>query len=156
MHVRGAHYCAALELCSTCTCKADARCHAQVTFRRQPENPYDQNATQVLNTFEQQVGHLPRTVVLRLAPLLDSGALALEAVIPRGSKNKYKIPLKLFVYAANDQVAAVRAGVAGAGLGLTMSDPQAERFLEVRATERCARLALSCVCWRPDARLQRL
>lgn len=103
-----------------------------MTFRRQPENPYDANATQVLNTFEQQVGHLPRRVVLHLAPHLDSKALALEAVVPRGSKNKYKIPLKLFVYAANDKVAGVRSSVAAAGLSLTMSDPQAERILEVR------------------------
>jgi hypothetical protein len=33
---------------------------------------------------EEQVGHLPRMVVLHLASLLDSEDLFLEGVIPRG------------------------------------------------------------------------
>jgi HIRAN domain len=105
-----------------------------VTLRREPNNPYDRNATQVLNTLQEQVGHLPRVVVLHLAPLADSGNLFLEGVIPRGSKNKYKIPVKLFVYCKQGSEAAVRRAVSAAGLLLT---GESERVLEVRAPGAC-------------------
>ena len=80
---------------------------------------------------EQQVGHLPRAVVLHIAPLLDNGKIFLEGIIPSGSKNKYKLPVKLFVYAQSAEVAAVRRAVANAGLSLHM-DSSAERMLDVR------------------------
>ena len=80
---------------------------------------------------EVQVGHLPRTVALHLAPLLDDGRLVLEGLVPSGSKNKYKMPVKLFVYARSDATAAVRNGISRAFLTLE-TGVAAEHTLEVR------------------------
>lgn len=42
-----------------------------IVLRRQPENPYDRNAVQVLNVRNEQIGHLPREVAAALAPIMD-------------------------------------------------------------------------------------
>jgi len=44
----------------------------KLTLRREPANQYDANAIQVLNISGQQVGHIPRTLAKRLAPVMDA------------------------------------------------------------------------------------
>eukprot|EP00439_Symbiodinium_sp_Y106_P075904 s784_g15.t1 len=79
-----------------------------VVLRRQPTNPYDRNAIQVLNMRSEQIGHVPREMAAALAPVMDrlSAAqggegqeLRVEGSIPRGSGNVFSIPMRLQVFA---------------------------------------------------------
>lgn len=81
---------------------------------------------------EVQVGHLPRMVAQHVAPVLDNGDLLLEGLVPRGSKNKYKMPVNLFVYARSERTAAVRNAISRAGLVIERG-VAAEHTLEVKA-----------------------
>ncbi|KAH9675300.1 putative SWI/SNF-related matrix-associated actin-dependent regulator of chromatin subfamily A member 3-like 1 [Citrus sinensis] len=49
---------------------------------REPLNPYDSNAVKVLNTRTDQVGHIERSVAAVLAPLIDSGMILVEGIVP--------------------------------------------------------------------------
>lgn len=42
----------------------------QVMVRREPGNPYDTNAIQIINVHEAQIGHLPRTLASKLTPFM--------------------------------------------------------------------------------------
>ena len=53
-----------------------------VVLVREPDNPYDRWAVRVDNVRGEKVGHLPRTLVMHLAPLMDQGKLFLEAAAP--------------------------------------------------------------------------
>lgn len=53
---------------------------------------YLRNAIQVKNISRVQVGHLPRTVASKLAPLLDRQAVTVEGVINDGN-SMYLQPL---------------------------------------------------------------
>ncbi|KAJ4477055.1 SNF2 family N-terminal domain-containing protein [Lentinula edodes] len=57
----------------------------EVILVREPSNRYDRNAIRVDNIGHTQVGHLPRTVASKLAPLLDSRAITVEGVIHDGN-----------------------------------------------------------------------
>ena len=52
-----------------------------VLVKREPGNPYDRNAIRIDNVVGLQIGHVPRNVAAKLAPLLDSGALGVEAYL---------------------------------------------------------------------------
>lgn len=52
-----------------------------VVCRREPHNPYDANAIQVLNVQNRQIGHLPRTLASRLAKYMDNRSLLIEAIL---------------------------------------------------------------------------
>mmetsp|Transcript_98320 Transcript_98320/g.194817 ORF Transcript_98320/g.194817 Transcript_98320/m.194817 type:complete len:1042 (-) Transcript_98320:237-3362(-) len=76
-----------------------------VVLCRQPTNPYDRNAIQVLNVRNEQIGHLPREMAAQLAPFMDQHIaqnnleeLRFEGHIPRGARNTFKIPLKLAIF----------------------------------------------------------
>ncbi|KAF4312320.1 putative snf2 family helicase protein [Botryosphaeria dothidea] len=74
-----------------------------VMLRREPHNPYDSNAIQVLNVQEQQIGHIPRQVAAKLVPYMDSRGLILEGVIT-GHKGTFDCPLAVKLYGTSDPV----------------------------------------------------
>jgi hypothetical protein len=86
-------------------------------------------------------------VALHLATLMDDGKLMLEGLVPHGSKNKYKMPVKLFVYARNDAMTAVKKGVSRAYLTLE-TGVAAEHTLEVCGglTSRNGPVEMCCPC----------
>lgn len=75
----------------------------EAVLRREPENKYDRyvdrvsclrppfsfkehsNAIQVKNIAGQQVGHLPRQVAAKLAPLMDRALVTPEVIIREGN-----------------------------------------------------------------------
>ncbi|KAJ3534925.1 hypothetical protein NMY22_g6710 [Coprinellus aureogranulatus] len=57
----------------------------EVLLIREPTNAYDRNAIQVKNISRVQVGHIPRTVAAKLAPLMDQQLITVEGVINDGN-----------------------------------------------------------------------
>ncbi|KAJ7076375.1 SNF2 family N-terminal domain-containing protein [Mycena belliarum] len=57
----------------------------EVQLIREAHNPYDRNAVQVKNIDSAQVGHLPRNVVGKLAPLLDQRLVTVEGMMIQGN-----------------------------------------------------------------------
>lgn len=82
-----------------------------VVLQRQPRNPYDSNAIQVLNMRNEQIGHIPREMAAALAPVLDRMAqgrgqgdmVRVEGHIPRGSGNVFSMPLRLAIFGHDPQ-----------------------------------------------------
>ncbi|RSH83079.1 uncharacterized protein EHS24_006736 [Apiotrichum porosum] len=73
-----------------------------VVLRRQPNNPYDANAVQVINAAGTQVGHIPRAVAGRLAPLMDANLLTVEGRMIGQNvdrKMRYKLPIDISIFA---------------------------------------------------------
>ncbi|KAG5353743.1 hypothetical protein C0989_002526 [Termitomyces sp. Mn162] len=86
----------------------------QVLLIREPGNPYDRyillcllapyfsyrttsrNAVQVKNISQVQVGHLPRQLVAKLAPLLDNHLVTVEGIINDGNR------ITLLIYGASN------------------------------------------------------
>lgn len=65
-----------------------------ITFNQMVVNPifdYPRNAIQVKNISRVQVGHLPRNVASKLAPLLDRQAVTVEGVINDGNSTYLQI-----------------------------------------------------------------
>ncbi|KAG8910275.1 hypothetical protein FRC00_008504 [Tulasnella sp. 408] len=56
-----------------------------VSVVREPTNQYDSNAIRVLNASGTQVGHIPRTVAAKLAPLMDQSRVSVEGVMKNGN-----------------------------------------------------------------------
>ncbi|KIY50140.1 hypothetical protein FISHEDRAFT_71758 [Fistulina hepatica ATCC 64428] len=84
----------------------------EVILQREPHNPYDSNAIQVLNIGRQQVGHLPkREVATHLASLLDAKLVSVEGIIIDGNlgrgPKKYQIALTLKIYGRSDRRAVL-------------------------------------------------
>lgn len=98
-----------------------------VVLRREPSNPsvtppklplvptecvssnsctyrYDANAVRVDNVMGTQVGHLPRKLVEKLAPLMDSGDVLVEAAI-LDEKGYFDCPVKLILYGTAEPIA---------------------------------------------------
>ncbi|KAJ7647212.1 SNF2 family N-terminal domain-containing protein [Roridomyces roridus] len=57
----------------------------EVGLIREPTNPYDSNAIQVNNISSIKVGHIPKNVAVRLAPLLDQRLVTIEGVMKKGN-----------------------------------------------------------------------
>ena len=57
----------------------------EVQLIREPNNRYDRNAIRVSNIAGSQVGHIPKNVAARLAPLLDRGEITVEGVMKQGN-----------------------------------------------------------------------
>ncbi|KAF5667865.1 helicase-like transcription factor [Fusarium heterosporum] len=72
-----------------------------VLCRREPSNSYDPNAIRVDNVVGDQIGHLPRKVVEKIAPYMDCGDIVLEAQLT-GEKAFYDCPVKLYFYGPCD------------------------------------------------------
>ncbi|KAK8011253.1 hypothetical protein PG990_010218 [Apiospora arundinis] len=75
--------------------------HELVVLRREAHNQYDSNAIRVDNVMGNQIGHLPRTVVSKLAPYVDRGDIVLEAVLI-GEKGYYDCPIRIYFYGTGD------------------------------------------------------
>ncbi|CAM1511353.1 Fc.00g088660.m01.CDS01 [Cosmosporella sp. VM-42] len=72
-----------------------------VLCRREPQNQYDCNAIRVDNVVGEQIGHLPRKVVEKIAPYIDAEGITLEAQLT-GEKGFYDCPIKLFFFGPSD------------------------------------------------------
>ncbi|PHH87241.1 hypothetical protein CDD83_9133 [Cordyceps sp. RAO-2017] len=72
-----------------------------VLCHREPQNQYDSNAIRVDNVMRHQMGHLPRKVVEKIAPYMDSGDITLEAQLT-GEKGMFDCPVRLFFYGPSD------------------------------------------------------
>jgi hypothetical protein len=78
--------------------------HELVICRREPTNQYDNNAIRVNNVMGSQIGHLPRTVVSKLAPYIDSEEITIEGVL-MGEKGSFDCPIRLYLYGTSDRAA---------------------------------------------------
>ncbi|KAL1411453.1 hypothetical protein Q8F55_002409 [Vanrija albida] len=73
-----------------------------VVLRRQPNNPYDSNAVQVINATGQQVGHVPRAVAAKIAPLMDHNLITVEGRMIGQNLDRsmhYKLKMDMLIYA---------------------------------------------------------
>ncbi|KAH8108075.1 SNF2 family N-terminal domain-containing protein [Cristinia sonorae] len=77
----------------------------EVRLIREPRNQYDRNAIKVENIGRQQVGHIPRQVASKLAPLMDRNEVNVEGVMLEGnlSGGKYTLALTLKIYGPADK-----------------------------------------------------
>lgn len=69
-----------------------------VRLIREPSNPYDGNAIQVVNILGDQIGHIERYKACHLAPLVDQALALIEGIVPHGSKNKFKMPCLVHIF----------------------------------------------------------
>ncbi|KAF8460516.1 SNF2 family N-terminal domain-containing protein [Kalaharituber pfeilii] len=76
----------------------------QVLLEREPSNIYDRNAIRVLNVMREQVGHIPRTIAAKLAPLMDRRQIQIEGTVS-GLKGAFELPITVDVYAFSDDEA---------------------------------------------------
>ncbi|KAF2175430.1 hypothetical protein K469DRAFT_610754 [Zopfia rhizophila CBS 207.26] len=74
-----------------------------VVLKREPQNPYDSNAIQVLNVMGWQIGHIPRINAAKLAKYMDNRSVLLEGYIT-GEKNHFDCPIELRLYGTNEPV----------------------------------------------------
>ncbi|KAJ3488930.1 hypothetical protein NLI96_g2471 [Meripilus lineatus] len=68
----------------------------EVRLVRQPQNQYDRNAIKVENIGRAQVGHIPKQVAARLAPLMDRNQITVEGVVNQGNlrgRQEYTLPM---------------------------------------------------------------
>jgi SWI/SNF-related matrix-associated actin-dependent regulator of chromatin subfamily A3 len=68
-----------------------------VKVKREPRNPYDQNAIRIDNVMNDQIGHIGRNVAAKLAPLIDSQQLLVEGAIT-GAKRAFDVPIALKMF----------------------------------------------------------
>ncbi|KAF7967470.1 hypothetical protein HWV62_34115 [Athelia sp. TMB] len=65
----------------------------EVNLIREPHNKYDRhsrNAIAVKNIANAQIGHIPREVASKMAPLMDKGLITAEAVMHEGNRRSVK------------------------------------------------------------------
>ncbi|KAK0504709.1 SNF2 family N-terminal domain-containing protein [Armillaria luteobubalina] len=75
----------------------------EVIIQRDLNNMYDVNAVRVLNIGRIQVGHVPRAVAAKLAPLMDRRLITCEGVIHDGNLSRfrgYTLNMSLKIYGA--------------------------------------------------------
>ncbi|KAL1673766.1 SNF2 family N-terminal domain-containing protein [Schizophyllum commune] len=79
----------------------------EVQLIREPNNRYDRNAIRVSNIAGSQVGHIPKNVAARLAPLLDRGEITVEGVMKQGNlgskAKKYSLDAEIRIYGRSDR-----------------------------------------------------
>ncbi|KIP02391.1 hypothetical protein PHLGIDRAFT_297330 [Phlebiopsis gigantea 11061_1 CR5-6] len=78
----------------------------EVTLVREPTNKYDRNAIKVVNIGRNQVGHIPREVAARLAPLMDRREITVEGVMHEGNLTGgrvYTLSMTLKIYGPSDK-----------------------------------------------------
>ncbi|TBU43646.1 SNF2 family N-terminal domain-containing protein [Dichomitus squalens] len=77
----------------------------EVLLVREPHNRYDRNAIQVKNIGGTQVGHIPRNIAAKLAPLLDSGSVTVEGVMHEGNLQgfTYSLDMTLKIYGPTER-----------------------------------------------------
>jgi len=72
-----------------------------ILCRREVNNQYDPNAIRIDNVMCRQIGHLPRTLVKKLAPYIDKNEIVIEGVLT-GEKGSFECPIRLYVYGTSD------------------------------------------------------
>lgn len=90
-----------------------------VRLIREPHNVYDRNAIRVDNMQGEQVGHVERYKACHLAPLIDDGSAAIEGIIPRGSKNVFRMPCQVYVFSKHPAMPTVLNILVRSGLAVT-------------------------------------
>ncbi|CDO69292.1 hypothetical protein BN946_scf184976.g11 [Trametes cinnabarina] len=77
----------------------------EVILQREPHNKYDRNAIQVKNIGGTQVGHIPRNIAAKLAPLMDSGEITVEGVMHEGNLSgfAYSLSMTLKIYGPSEK-----------------------------------------------------
>ncbi|PCH43964.1 hypothetical protein WOLCODRAFT_133049 [Wolfiporia cocos MD-104 SS10] len=77
----------------------------EVRLVREPHNNYDRNAIQVKNIGGTQVGHVPRNVAAKLAPLMDKSLVTVEGVMHEGNLIgcPYSLSMSLKIYGPSDK-----------------------------------------------------
>ncbi|KAK0485859.1 SNF2 family N-terminal domain-containing protein [Armillaria novae-zelandiae] len=78
----------------------------EVIIQRDVNNMYDVNAVRVLNIGRVQVGHVPRAVAAKLAPLIDRRLITCEGVIHDGNLSGfrgYTLNMSLKFYGASNK-----------------------------------------------------
>ncbi|KAJ3791022.1 SNF2 family N-terminal domain-containing protein [Lentinula aff. detonsa] len=83
----------------------------EVILVREPNNIHDRNAIRVDNIGHTQVGHIPRSVAAKLAPLMDSRAITVEGVMYNGNLSGfrgYSLDMTLKMYGPSDKVSQLQ------------------------------------------------
>lgn len=78
----------------------------EVIIQRDVNNMYDVNAVRVLNIGRVQVGHIPRGLAAKLAPLMDRHLITCEGVIHDGNLSGfrgYTLNMSLKIYGASNK-----------------------------------------------------
>ncbi|KAF3482406.1 DNA repair protein RAD5 [Arthroderma uncinatum] len=78
-----------------------------VIIKRERTNKYDSNAVRVDNVMGHQIGHLPRVLVSRLAPYMDSNELMVEGTLS-GEIGSYDCPITLRLFGTSEPEAQAR------------------------------------------------
>lgn len=89
-----------------------------VRLNREPNNPYDRNAIQVVNILGDQIGHVERYKACHLAPLVDDSLALIEGIVPHGSKNKFKMPCLVHIFSKSASENTVKQRLRNAGVVL--------------------------------------
>ncbi|KAH7030904.1 SNF2 family N-terminal domain-containing protein [Microdochium trichocladiopsis] len=72
-----------------------------ILCRREANNQYDPNAIRIDNVMRRQIGHLPRTLVKKLAPYIDNNEIVIEGVLT-GEKGAFECPIRVYVYGTSN------------------------------------------------------
>ncbi|CAH9062324.1 unnamed protein product [Cuscuta europaea] len=97
-----------------------------VNLVRQPLNVYDSNAIQVLNVRSQQVGHIEASAAEVISPLIDSGIITIEGIVPKmpWGRNRYKIACQIHIFARISEFDTLKCIFLSAGLDfISKNDP---------------------------------
>ncbi|KAK0212781.1 SNF2 family N-terminal domain-containing protein [Desarmillaria ectypa] len=97
---------AADELYSTMRTNVVGLQYYKVIIQRDWNNAYDANAVKVMNIGRVQVGHIPRGLAAKLAPLLDRNLVTCEGVIHDGNLGGfrgYTLNMSLKIYGASSK-----------------------------------------------------
>lgn len=95
-----------------------------VRLIREPHNPYDRNAIQVVNILGDQIGHIERFKACHLAPLVDDSLALIEGIVPHGSKNKFRMPCLVHIFSNSISENVVKQRLRNAGI--LLQPPKAE------------------------------
>ncbi|RWR76017.1 putative SWI/SNF-related matrix-associated actin-dependent regulator of chromatin subfamily A member 3-like protein 1 [Cinnamomum micranthum f. kanehirae] len=89
-------------------------------------DPYDPNAIKVFNTRTQQVGHIECSAAAVLSPLIDSGLITVEGIVPEPShgRSPFKLPCQIHIFTPPNSMETLRLLISEGGLQvISHSDP---------------------------------
>ncbi|XP_059159107.1 helicase-like transcription factor [Physella acuta] len=69
-----------------------------VNLVREPDNRYDCNAVKVENMGMEQVGHIKKEHAKALSQIMDKTVAKVEGIVPYGAKNKYRMPIDIYLW----------------------------------------------------------
>ena len=77
----------------------------ELILRREPENPYDERAIEVLTVSGTKLGYVPRARNSGIAKLLDAGRSVIARVTESIDKNSYEIGISLHLSECGSETA---------------------------------------------------